>query len=55
MLTRIAQICVLQIVLATTALHSAGWVDDSPLQEKDRAALVMGTQIKPIIKADCRI
>jgi hypothetical protein len=52
MLTRIAHICVLQIVLATTALHSAGWADDSPLREKDRAAVVMGTQIKPIIKAD---
>jgi hypothetical protein len=52
MLTRIAQFCALQIVLATTALHSAGWADDSPLREKDRAAVVMGTQIKRIIKAD---
>ena len=52
MLTRIARICALQIVLATTAFYSAAWADDSPFGEKDRAALVMGTQAKLIIKAD---
>jgi hypothetical protein len=52
MLTRIAHICLLQIVLATTAVHSAGWADSSPFREKDRAALVMGAQAERIIESD---
>src|SRR6188472_2501345 len=52
MVRRRAYICVLQIVLATAGLHSAGWADDSPFQEKDHAAVIRGTQIKRMIKAD---
>jgi hypothetical protein len=52
MLARRAHFYVLQIVLATTTLYSAGWADDLPLREKDLAVVVTGTQIKPIIKAD---
>jgi hypothetical protein len=52
MVRRRAYICVLQIVLATAGLHSAGWADDSPFQEKDHAAVISGTQIKRMIKAD---
>src|SRR6188472_3697927 len=52
MVRRRAYICVLQIVLATAGFHSAGWADDSPFQEKDHAAVISGTQIKRMIKAD---